>query len=101
MLRILRGSHPDGLPCGEVGDRMVTPLPDVTRLLDRLAERRLVARDRDPGDRRVVVARITERGRDRLADLDQPLADWLEQSLGDLAAADLERLIGLLERLRE
>src|SRR5580658_6438121 len=35
VLRILRGS-PAGLPCGEIGNRMITRDPDVTRLLDRL-----------------------------------------------------------------
>src|SRR5258706_3777957 len=53
-LRILRGAGPAGLPCGEVGNRMVRSDPDVTRLLDRLAARCLVARARGPVDRRVV-----------------------------------------------
>ena len=35
VLRILRGA-PDGLPCGEIGNRMITRDPDITRLLDRL-----------------------------------------------------------------
>ena len=35
VLRILRGA-PEGLPCGEIGSRMITRDPDITRLLDRL-----------------------------------------------------------------
>ncbi len=35
VLRILRGS-PEGLPCGDVGDRMITRDPDITRLFDRM-----------------------------------------------------------------
>jgi len=38
-LRILRGAQQatgEGLACGEIGDRMITRDPDVTRLLDRL-----------------------------------------------------------------
>ena len=60
-LRILRGAEPDaltcgGLTCGEIGDRLVSPGPDVTRLLDRLEQRGLITRLRDPEDRRVVRA---------------------------------------------
>src|SRR5579884_2403485 len=43
VLRILRGS-PQGLPCGEIGDRMITRDPDITRLLDRLEKRELISR---------------------------------------------------------
>ena len=39
VLRILRGAGNDGLPCGEIGARMVTLDPDVTPLLDRLVQR--------------------------------------------------------------
>src|SRR5271163_3552088 len=45
VLRILRGS-PDGLPCGEIADRMITRDPDITRLLDRLEKRGFISRSR-------------------------------------------------------
>ncbi len=38
-LRILRGAGPDGLPCREIGERMITRDPDITRLLNRLEDR--------------------------------------------------------------
>src|SRR5690606_2268200 len=59
VLRILRGAGGDGLACGAISERMVTRDPDITRLLDRLEKRGLVARSRDKEDRRVVTARIT------------------------------------------
>src|SRR5579875_108593 len=43
VLRILRGA-PNGLPCGEIGNRMITRDPDITRLLDRLEKRSLLER---------------------------------------------------------
>jgi DNA-binding MarR family transcriptional regulator len=61
VLRILRGS-PDGLPRGEIGQRMVNPSPDVTRLIDRLARRGLVRRLRARTDRRLSLTRITPKG---------------------------------------
>ena len=73
-LRILRGAgagccdggHHDpaakGIACREIGDRMITRDPDLTRLLDRLEARGLIARARDSSDRRVVTTRITASG---------------------------------------
>jgi DNA-binding MarR family transcriptional regulator len=100
VLRILRGSDPRALTCGEIGERLVTPGPDVTRLLDRLEERGWVARERDDADRRVVRGRITAAGRDLLAALDAPVLAYLDHSLGHLGAADLARLVRLLDAAR-
>src|SRR6266480_2682031 len=61
VLRILRGS-PEGLACGEIGNRMITRDPDITRLLDRLEKRGLISRCREPKDRRTVVVRMTPAG---------------------------------------
>ena len=97
VLRILRGS-PDGLPCGDVGGRMVTHDPDITRLLDRLEKRKLIARGRDEKDRRVVLARITAEGLELLTRLDRPVREVHRRLLGRLAA---ERLQLLRELLRE
>jgi len=104
-LRILRGAGPDaltcgGLTCGEIGERLVSPGPDVTRLLDRLEQRGLVTRLRDAEDRRVVRARITQEGTDLLAGLDEPVDHTLVRLLGSLGPAKLRTLIELLEEGR-
>ncbi|MGB5882019.1 MAG: MarR family transcriptional regulator, partial [Thermoanaerobaculia bacterium] len=70
LLRILRGAHPEGLTCGEVAERMINRDPDVTRLVDRLAERKLVTRKRDTGDRRLVRIFIARDGLATLKSLD-------------------------------
>ena len=62
VLRILRGAGNEGLPSGEIAERMIRRDPDLTRLLDRLESRRVVTRARDATDRRVVRAKITEAG---------------------------------------
>lgn len=101
VLRILRGSHPGTLTCGDIGGRMVTPDPDVTRLLDRLEKRELVRRARDTVDRRVVRAGITDAGLELLDQLDAPVPEWLSGCLGHLSDGELQTLIDLLERARE
>jgi DNA-binding MarR family transcriptional regulator len=99
VLRILRGS-PDGLTCGEIANRMITRDPDITRLLDRLEKRRLIARGRDGKDRRVVLARIGPGGLDVLASLDQPVRDAHRRLLGHLGEERLRALAGLLAACR-
>src|SRR5947209_5201246 len=46
VLRILRGAGEDGASCKDVGSRMVTRDPDITRLMDRLEKRGVLTRDR-------------------------------------------------------
>ena len=99
VLRILRGS-PDGLPCGEIGHRMITRDPDITRLLDRLEKRALIARSRPAGDRRTVVAAITPEGLSLLARLDKPVQDAHRRQLGHLGPARLRALSDLLADCR-
>jgi DNA-binding MarR family transcriptional regulator len=101
VLRILRGAGAEGLACGEVGDRMVTRDPDITRLLDRLEKRDLVRRSREKGDRRVVTARITPAGLELLKKLDEPVADLHRSQLGHLDPKQQETLIHLLELARD
>lgn len=99
VMRILRGAS-EGLTCREVGNRMITRDPDITRLLDRLEKRRLISRKRDDKDRRVVSTRITEQGLDLLARLDQPIRDMHRKLLGHLGQDRLQVLTQILDACR-
>jgi DNA-binding MarR family transcriptional regulator len=101
VLRILRGAGPNGLACRDVCERMITRDPDLTRLVDRLEVRGLVARGRDGKDRRVVTLRITPAGLRLLKSLDEPVTRLHVQQLGHLGAKQLRTLIQLLEVARE
>jgi DNA-binding MarR family transcriptional regulator len=100
ILRILRGASEDGLPCSEVGDRLLSRDPDVTRLLDRLEKRGFVTRGRSLKDRRVVNARITQTGNDLVDQLDRPMRDVHEGQLGHMKKKHLRALVELLEKAR-
>jgi DNA-binding MarR family transcriptional regulator len=95
VLRILRGS-PEGLPCGEIANRMITRDPDITRLLDRLEKRGLISRCRQTKDRRMVMVRITPEGLKLLARLDEPVQEGHRRQLGHLGP---DRLLALTELL--
>src|SRR5580698_9258442 len=95
VLRILRGA-PEGLFCGEIASRMITRDPDVTRLLDRLEKRELIARSREAKDRRTVMTRITPGGLKLLVRLDEPVQAAHRKQLGHLGRERLRALAELL-----
>jgi DNA-binding MarR family transcriptional regulator len=99
VLRILRGA-PEGLPCGEIADRMITRDPDITRLLDRLEKRALISRCRESKDRRMVMARITREGLKLLDRLDKPVETAHRKQLGHLGQERLRALKELLYAAR-
>lgn len=100
VLRILRGAGADGLPSGEVAERMVTREPDITRLLDRMEARGWVHRRKDPEDRRVTRAWITLAGRELADRLDTPVAEMQQRTIGKLGEAKLAALSDLLGSVR-
>jgi DNA-binding MarR family transcriptional regulator len=99
VLRILRGS-PDGLATGDIGRRMITREPDITRLLERLVKRKLISRRRHSLDRRTVITRITPVGLALLDRLDGPVLEAHRLQLGHLGAKRLNQLIELLTACR-
>ncbi len=101
MLRILRGAGSDGITCTQAAERMVTADPDVTRLLDRLEARGLIARVRSREDRRVVITRITAAGTGLLKAIDRPLMEFHKRNLGGLGKEKLGQLIEILESIRQ
>jgi DNA-binding MarR family transcriptional regulator len=98
-LRILRGAGPEGLPCSEVGARMINRDPDITRLMDRLEKRALVRRSRGKADRRVVRASITEAGGDLLKGLDVAVSQFIRGRLGHLGPERVRELVEMLGEL--
>ena len=79
---------------------MVRRDPDLTRLLDRLENRGLVARARSERDRRVVQASITKEGSALLESLDGPVEESVKQPLAHVSVARLRVLLEILEEIR-
>jgi DNA-binding MarR family transcriptional regulator len=80
---------------------MITPDPDITRLLDRMAARKLIERERSEQDRRVVITRITGQGLALVNQIDEPLRTLLRRDVGHIGQGRLAQLIEILEELRE
>ncbi|MGA2201125.1 MAG: MarR family transcriptional regulator [Terriglobales bacterium] len=99
-LRILRGAGAEGLPCREIGERMITRDPDITRLLNRLEDRGFVERTRAKYDRRVIYGKITAAGLKLLRELDNPIEKHSREMLRHVGQEKLRQLIELLELVR-
>ena len=78
-----------------------SPAPDITRLLDKLEQKKLIRRERLAANRRVVEVRLTEGGLKLLQMLDEPVRRCHARQLGHLPAARLRQLIALLNDVRQ
>src|SRR5436309_4936493 len=83
ILRILRGEGRP-LPILEIAARMITVVPGITGLIDRLEAASLVARQRCDNDRRVSYVVIAPQALALLAAIDQPLVELHKQALGHM-----------------
>ena len=100
VLRILRGAGEEGLPSLEIANRMVTRVPDITRLVDRMLKADLVVRRRCDKDRRVVWVQLTAKGRELVDRLQDPIETAHVEQMGHLDEGELESLTRLLEKVR-
>ena len=100
VLRILRGEGRP-LPILEIAARMITVVPGITGLVDRLELASLVERKRCDQDRRVIYVAITPEALQLLGRIDQPLLEMHKQVLGHLTREELATLTRLLERARQ
>jgi DNA-binding MarR family transcriptional regulator len=101
VLRILRGAHPDGHPRYEIGERLISRAPDVTRLLDRLERQGLIERVRSAEDRRLSLSRITAPGLELLEQLDPEVMAVHEHFASALSAEELQELTRLCDVILE
>lgn len=100
VLRVLRGADAAGLCRNEIRDRLITRMPDVSRLLDRMEAAGLIHRVRSTDDRRQVKTTLTPKGRRLVDQLDAPMAHEHERQFGRLDDQQLKALVDLLALAR-
>jgi DNA-binding MarR family transcriptional regulator len=99
-LRLLGSRHPNTLRTLQLGARLVSRAPDITRLLDKLEARGLVERDRPASNRREVHICISPAGLTLLRELRAPLRRCHARQLGHLTRKELRQLVALLRAAR-
>lgn len=94
------GGPPRDAPHAGSGRPARVSRPDTTRLLDKLAERKLVERNRPAANRREVRVGVTAAGVALLDALQEPLRECHARQLGHLTRAQLRDLTALLRAAR-
>ncbi len=100
VLRILRGAPDHSLPTLEIASRMITRAPNITRLIDKLVQKKLVSRCDHDSDRRVVVVKLTAKGLDLVNGISTTVNDLDAQGFAALSKAQVEALIEILDAVR-
>ncbi len=85
---------------GRLAELLAVDMSVTSRHVTHLAELGWIDRSPDPTDRRSRILRLTPEGRRRLAELSDRTARLLAERLSDWSDEDVERLTGLLARLR-
>jgi DNA-binding MarR family transcriptional regulator len=92
QVRVMRRLAKQAQSLGQLGAELALAPPSMTRLADRLEERRLIKRERDADDRRKVVATLTDAGRQLLSAI--PFLDGtaIRMAVERMTPADRERI---------
>jgi MarR family 2-MHQ and catechol resistance regulon transcriptional repressor len=97
---VLEAVHHLGPLClGDLARKILTSSANLTTVVDSLERRRLVARRRDPSDRRRIEVCLTTRGRRLISGLFPSHARAIEHAFSTLDEAEQRELAGLCRRL--
>ena len=99
VLRLISFSREGHLPLSKIGARLMVHPTSVTNAIDRLEAQGLVRRAVDPGDRRRVLASLTDEGRAVLEAATETLAD-VDFGVGTLSPRQQQALYEALTPLR-
>ncbi len=92
IMRVLDEAPPEGAPCQYISSQLLTKVPDVTRLIDRMVALDLVRRERSERDRRIVIVHLTTKGEDIYQRLESPVADVYKAQFSQLSQEQVQRL---------
>lgn len=92
--------QPDGLTMSQLSAALLVSNGNVTGIVNRLIDERMVVRTVESGDRRVATVRLTRKGKDTFQRMARAHEHWLDTAFADLSDAQMEQLMKLLGALR-
>ncbi len=98
-LGVVLYEHDQPMTMGEIGKELDIPLSTATRMVDWLVARDFAERLRDPKDRRVVRVGMTQMGRETYQEVNNLMAQRLEQVLRLLTPKERRQCISLLRKI--
>jgi len=87
------------LPFGEIGAKMMVTVSNLTGIVDRLEEKKLVVRKRDENDRRVVHVVLTDKGAKLYKSTIPEFEKSCEQIFNSLSKSEQKDLSAILRKL--
>jgi DNA-binding MarR family transcriptional regulator len=90
----------NGITLGELSQRMMVTNGNITGLVDRLEEQRLVKRRPSPKDRRVQYVELTAAGRKFFRTMAHANADWVGEIFAELSGGDIDQLMRALAKTK-
>jgi DNA-binding MarR family transcriptional regulator len=101
ILKLLSDGEPGGVKLSDLSEQLHVTCANVTGLVDRLEQAAYISREPQPGDRRVILARLTQSGA-RLCEEILPLQQArVVELMSCLSQAEQAALTGLLDRLAD
>ncbi len=99
ILRVLESSHRGQNKISTVGKIMLTPGANMTGLAKRLEQKGFITRQPDPGDERVTLLSITEKGRVTLRQIKKEKDFAITAILKDFDSADKTLLLKQIKKV--
>lgn len=100
VLRILRGRHPEPTSVLLLNERMLDKMSNVSRIVEKLRQKRLVVRKECQADRRKVDINITQQGLNVLMQIEKE-TNVEEEALKNISVSEAATLNQLLDKIRE
>ena len=91
--------HLGPLSLGDLADKLLVTGGNVTYVMDRLEEQGLVHRERSPVDRRIIQAKLTEKGYALIARVFPGHGAFIEELSASLSPEEQQELRALLKKL--
>ena len=89
-----------GMTLGELSQRMMVSNGNVTGLVDRLVEQKLIERRPSPIDRRAMLVNLTAEGRKAFRTMARTHEGWIAEIFGELSRGEIDELMRLLAKTK-
>jgi DNA-binding MarR family transcriptional regulator len=99
VLRCLADAGPRGLMLSDLSRRLMVTCGNITGVVDRLEQAGYIRRERQPADRRIVLARLTPEGRALFDELMPAYLELVSRLVGHLTPEEQESLTGCARKL--
>jgi DNA-binding MarR family transcriptional regulator len=100
LLKILKKTHPKSTTVSLIKTKMLDKNSDVTRMIERLLEKKLLVRQHDTENRRKINVKLTVNGNNLISKMDKEIRNF-EDFVEHLSDKEIKQLNILLNKIRK